>query len=807
MKVRALLLVLLILLSTVAVASTAPAEEEETRSSHFVRVRLYLQLSATDSTLSTEQSSVNARTTSSMDFISTDLDESLVVRTVETGVGENRGFEAFFSVGSGLQGTTVTVAILDDNEVIAEQERTIPATGTRTDWRIPLVDDADHYTFARNNAITLRITADRNVFVRTDDASFLELFCEDHLEITTETRDSDGRRSTSFYPNDLVEFRHVQIEGDISNPFGATDVAGVNISIRRPNGQYVIEDEPGSVGNDLNYTFDWDYETNLPSGSYTINVTGRDLQGNEFSTIGSFMMAEYGVRMFAEGEDDGVVTDTTTPGAPAGYTLTILNIGGNRANIVLDEGLPIPLWATSFSRKTFSLDAGRDEDVTFDVKPSSTLGGGNESEFTVLVTVENDPTIPKASDSLIVRTFVTNDVELEVLPEAPTPVDISVDATKDSTFTIRNRGEFSTNVDLTRTGVPTGWSAEFVGSRVTDSSIADLRPMEIVDVILRVDTPTTSDVKKADIKVKAQSREYPDQMEERTFTFNLVIGLVLTPTSPTDSTQDPGDTVSFFFDARNNDPSDAHEASFSVVQDNSNWPASSFKFTPSTLVNIQAGSTANMGLEVGVPAGAEADEFQFTVKGIVDSNSEVYATFDFRITINLRRELTIEMDPDVSKIDIDTKEESIVYLMLENRGNQVEYANVTVVLDSGDAEVRMNDAITSSVLNMAILPGATEQVKISFKAEESASPNQIIRVTVSTKTRVETTPTENEFDLVVKLSTAELVMKYMQWGFIIIAMLLVMVVLLLWNPRKRRTTEAPSDSKEKDPAHGTVVRH
>jgi uncharacterized membrane protein len=802
MKVRTLLLVLLFLLSTVAVASTAPAEGEETRSSGTVRIRLYLQLSATESTLSTEQSSVNVRTTSGMDFVSSDLDENLVVQTVETGVGENRGFEAYFSVGAGLQGTTVTVSILDDTDVIAEQERDIPATGTRTDWRIPLIDDGDSYTFSRNSPITLRISADRNVIVRTDDASFLELFCMNHLEITTETRDSDGRRSTDFYPNDLVEFRHVQIEGDIGNPFG-----GVNITIRRPNGQFVIEDEAATVGSDLNYTYDWDYETNLPAGDYTLNVTGRDLQGNEFSTIGSFTMADYGIRMFAEGEDEGVVVKSTTPGAPAKYTLTILNIGGKRADIVLDEGDPIPLWATSFSRKTFSLDAGDDEDVTFDVKPSSTLGGGNETEFIVTVMINNDPGIPKATDSLVVRTFVKNDVELEVLPETPTPVEISVGAIKDSTFTIRNRGEFSTNVDLSRTGVPTGWSAEFMGNRVTDNTVEDLRPMEIVDIILRVETPTTSDIKKANIKVKAQSREYPDQMKERTFTFNLVIGLVLTPTSPTDSTMDPGDKVTFFFDARNNDPSDSHEAGLSVVQDNSNWPSSAFKFTPSNLITIQAGSTSNMGLEVEVPVGAQADVFDFTVKGIVDANAEVFTTFDFKITINLRRELVIEMDPDVSRIEINTKEESIVYLNLENRGNQVEHANVTIVLDSGDAEVRMNDAITSSVLNLAIQPGATEQIKISFQAEESAAPNQVIRVTVSTKTRVDPTPTENEFDLEVKLSNSEMLMQFMQWGLIIIAMLVVMIVLLVWNPRKRRATEEPSDSKEKDAAHGTVVRH
>ncbi|MCK5415667.1 MAG: hypothetical protein KAJ35_09830, partial [Thermoplasmata archaeon] len=527
MKGRVLLLVLLILLSVVAVTSTASADDGENRSPDPVRVKMYLQLTPTDSSLSTEPSSAGVQFPTSLDFPSEDLDENLIVSTVDTGVGENMGFQAFFSVAAGGQGARVTVSVLDDGDVIAEVERDIPATETRTDWEIPLLDNANTYTFSRNNPITLKVEADRNVVIRTGGDSFLELYCENHLDITSETRDTEGRRASSFYPNDLVEFRHVFIEGDIDNPFGSSDVAGVNISIRRPNGQYVIEDEAATVGADLTYTFDWDYSANLPAGSYTINVTGRDLQGHEFSTTGSFMMAEYGVRIFAEGEEDGVVSGDTTPGAPAKYTLTILNIGGKRADIVMDEGDPIPLWATSFSRKTFSLDAGSDEDVTFDVKPSSTLGGGNESEYIVTTTINNDPGVPKASDSLIVRTFVKNDVELQVLPEDPDPVTIAVGGTKDYTFTVRNLGEFSTNIDLSRTGVPSGWSAAFVGSRVTDNVIEDLRPMEIVDIILRVDAPTTSEVNRASIKVKVESREYPDQVEERTFMFNLVIGLVL----------------------------------------------------------------------------------------------------------------------------------------------------------------------------------------------------------------------------------------------------------------------------------------
>jgi uncharacterized membrane protein len=806
MKGRALLLVLLILLSTLAVADSS-AEPEETRSSGRVLVRMYIHLSPTDSSLSTEAGRNGVLTTTSLDFPSPELEEDLRVQTVETGVGDNRGFEAYFSVGAGFQGASVTVAILEDDDVIAERERDIPSTAIRTDWRIPLVDDADHFTFSRNSAITLRITSNRNVIVSTDESSFLELYCLDHLDISTETRDVEGRRASSFYPNDLMEFRHILVEGDITNPFGNADVEGVNVSIRRPDGRWELEDAAATVGNDLNYTYDWDYPTDLPAGSYTINVTGRDLQGNEFYTVGSFIMADYGVRIFGEGEEGGVISDTTTPGTPAKYTLTILNIGGKRAEIALDEGDPIPLWQTSFSRRTFSLDAGADEDVTFDVKPSATLGGGNESSFSVTVTVNNDPGTPKSSDNLEVRTFVSNEVKLQVQPEDPDPVTIAVDGTRDYTFTVRNLGEFATNVDLSRTGVPSGWAAEFTGTRVGDSAIEDLRPMEIVDVVLRVDAPTTSEVDKANIKVKVQSREYPDQKEERTFVFNLVIGLVLTPTSPTDTTQDPGDTVRIFFDANNNDPNDAHQATFSVEQETSNWPASSFKFTPSTQVNIQPDSTSDMGVEVEVPSTAKAGVFEFHVRGVVDGNDEVFDTFDFKVTISLNRNLVVSLDPDAKSRDIGTKEESLVFLQLDNQGNQVERVNITVVTDSDDVEVRMNDALTSIVLNLAVQPGTTEEVKLGFKAKESASLNQAIRVTITVDPVEEQVPVENDFDLVVKLTTAEMLIKYMQWAIIIIAMVIVMGALLLWNPRKKRIVEEPADSKDKDAAHGTVVRH
>ncbi|NIP36616.1 MAG: hypothetical protein GWN18_16735, partial [Thermoplasmata archaeon] len=108
-------------------------------------------MTTTESSLSTEQSRDTFRGTSSMDFPSMDLDENLIVRTVDTGVGENRGFDAFFSITT-TQATLVTVSVLEEDTVIAEREREVPSATTRSDWRIPLVDDSDHYTFSRNSA-------------------------------------------------------------------------------------------------------------------------------------------------------------------------------------------------------------------------------------------------------------------------------------------------------------------------------------------------------------------------------------------------------------------------------------------------------------------------------------------------------------------------------------------------------------------------------------------------------------------------------------------------------------------------------
>ncbi|MCK4300729.1 MAG: hypothetical protein KAX80_14405, partial [Planctomycetes bacterium] len=242
MKLRALLLVIILLLAIVPALVPASGEGEETRSPGFTSVKLYTLISTTETTLSTEQSTNRYRTSADLTFDSIELEENLVVQAVNTGVGENLGLEARIGIQATLV-SEVTVSAIDDGDTIARKTLTVPSGEIWWDWEMPFTSDWDTYTFTRRHVISLRVEADRTVFIRTDSNSYLDLLSEDHLSLTSETRDVDDNRASTFFPNDLAENRHVLIEGDIRNPFGSSDVAGVDISIRRPNGQYVVEDD------------------------------------------------------------------------------------------------------------------------------------------------------------------------------------------------------------------------------------------------------------------------------------------------------------------------------------------------------------------------------------------------------------------------------------------------------------------------------------------------------------------------------------------------------------------------------------
>jgi len=820
MKCRAALLVLLMLLMVIPATPALAQGTEETRNPGTVEVILYAHLSANSASLSTEPGTAFIRPRiTSLEFPSVELTRDLRVVGGDL-YGGGRGFKAKLDVQAGVTAAAVTLEVLDETMVIARSQNTTIARGAHAaDWEIPFSPAKESFTFLRQHTISLRVLSDVYVYVQTDATSFLSVKCMDHLSIDVETRNSEDKRATEFYPNDLAEGRVVVIAGAIRNPFGGDDVGGVNVSIKRPDGTSAL-DTTAAETTDLNYTYSWNYATGLPAGRYTINVTGRDMQGHEFSTVATFYMSEYGLRISTEGEEAGRVTKSTTPGTSARYTFTILNIGGRRTSVQMDAGTPIAQWTASFTRPTFDLDAGQDDDTTFEVKPSQALGGGNESKYIVTATAASDTDTPKATDTIEVETFVRNEVAFSILPEKPSPKTVGVSGTVDHSFTLRNTGEYTTSVDLTITGVPTGWTAQLVGSRVSNSAIVDLTSMEIVDIALRVGAPSSSTVKKVEMKVRCTSREYPTVYVEATFTTNLVIGVALRPTSPLSYDMDPGEEFVIYFDAWNPDPQREHNVTFTVVQKNTAWTdRTSFSFTSSNTARLPPNPTGTnptkMGLQVTVPRDAGAGSFRFTVKGVVDTNENVYASFDFNITISVRRALDWSADLPEQPMPIRLSYVSAIFFNIENAGNVIETVNVSITTEQDFVKIWINDAPGGLLTNLRLEPGQTQQVKIGLEAREESRNKQ--EATIRVRMKSADNPSldqETDVKLVVEKEANEVFFEFLGIMWLPTVLLALVAVLVYSTHRNRVRTkgdeededEGKGEGKGKKPQHGTVVR-
>jgi uncharacterized membrane protein len=232
--------------------------------------------------------------------------------------------------------------------------------------------------------------------------------------------------------------------------------------------------------------------------------------------------------------------------------------------------------------------------------------------------------------------------------------------------------------------------------------------------------------------------------------------------------------------------------------------------TPSTLVRINPESRVEpgMGLQVNVPSSATAGAHRFTIEGVVDDNDAVSTSFDFNVTINLRHQLAVVLDPANPKVTIGTKDESIVFLTIRNDGNVVETVNVTIDVGTPDVEVRINDALTAIILGMNVDPGESRELKIGFKAKDDATHNDEFTVHISVTTEDDPTPlTPNDFKLKVEKSTAEFWADMFKKFAIMIFLVGAMFVLMVYRPKNQRPDAAEDDEKSPEAHHGTMVKH
>jgi len=91
-----------------------------------------------------------------------------------------------------------------------------------------------------------------------------------------------------WYPNDIVEDRKMQFSIDAISAFGRADISRVDILVRDPNSNYVVDEritgdmeeiEDSSTG--IFGKFLYTYDSGLTPGEYTVLLRVRDVGGNE----------------------------------------------------------------------------------------------------------------------------------------------------------------------------------------------------------------------------------------------------------------------------------------------------------------------------------------------------------------------------------------------------------------------------------------------------------------------------------------------------------------------------------------------
>ncbi len=91
-----------------------------------------------------------------------------------------------------------------------------------------------------------------------------------------------------WYPNDVIEDRAMQFSVDAKSSFGRFDIAKVELLMRDPDGNYVVDhriseddEDIEDSNNGIFGTYLWTYPSGLSSGEYSVELRITDIQGNQ----------------------------------------------------------------------------------------------------------------------------------------------------------------------------------------------------------------------------------------------------------------------------------------------------------------------------------------------------------------------------------------------------------------------------------------------------------------------------------------------------------------------------------------------
>lgn len=666
------------------------------------------------------------------------LNKGICVEGGEPGSGAS-GFDLVmnlstaFSPGGG-DDWTITVNLLDEDSIIAKEERVI-ASGTggtyasQSEFHLNYTSSRTSCQILKGHVLKVQVVSSRTAFPTPGGTRgwHLIFWAEDAIAPTLSTENTAGPTDI-FYPNDLDGSRSVIVKGVLNNAFASSLIVAVRIAVEGPGGGSIIN--ATAAVQDDNFTYTWTYARGATGGPYTIRSEVEDRQGNIFEATATITMVAFGLKITALGQVNQTVNGYTVPGESALYDLTVHNIGSSPTTVLMVTENPAPSsWTVSFSSESFGLQPGGSNLTVFRATPNGLVQPGNSAQITVVAQARDDPATIKARGTMLTTTIVQEEAALGIDPAA-TDATIRLGGFVEYDFTLTNNGGLATDVTLTATDAPSGWTRSLGGTSVVADGagwkVIGLGPGAKALLTLNVTAPADS-TSTDEFVCTVTARAVGNASTQATFvgTTQLLLGIEMTQASPIGTpTVDPGRRVEFQVDVVNTDPLQDHtitQAGTNVIllasPGGEPIPGAG---APVIEVTVPQGTSCcdphesiTISVIIDMPAKAAPGQYTFQLSTIVDGSSSQVATLNLTVNIAVERRISIAALNLNNPLSIGTAPVTFD-IEVSNLGNE----NSTVDLDYEVLGVRGNEVWTVKFLDQGGQELPNSQIRVTRYGKE-----------------------------------------------------------------------------------------